>query len=58
MNVTKKVESIARKMRMTKYAEMDGCKEREDFYGLYSDIVQELMKKDKEKVNVFTNLPR
>jgi len=47
------VQNLAREIRKAGYAELDQFRIREDFYGLYGDIVQELTKRDSSKIELF-----
>ena len=47
------VHSLAREIRKMHYAELDKIRAREDFYGIFSDIVQELQKNCNSKIEMF-----
>ena len=48
-----KIKVIAKQIRCSKHAEFDNYAERGDFYYLYNDIIQELSRKDKNKMEIF-----
>jgi len=49
----KQILSLAREIRKASFAELDQARKREDLYGLYSDIVQELYIKCNHKIGLF-----
>jgi len=56
MELFDKVEAIAKKIRLKKHKEYDGCGERSEFYSLYNEIVKVLTKNDDGKIDTFYEL--
>lgn len=51
-----RIEELAKQIRTANHMEFDKNREREDFFGLFNDITQELKKKNNEGVNHFYEL--